>query len=760
MATTNNRHETANGNGTAKNGLIPVTEHDPIYHGRPHYYGSAAYYGEGYGSAVDQDGIDLMKLVRIVLRRWKTVLLLAIIGTLGSILYTQKATPVYRAEAELEMSVRRPKIISTEAVYEERYLDSDTIINTRFAKFRSPAMEQLAVEEYLVRYPDSGADAAQLGDTVRRRVEWRKDKKSNIVRISMDSTDPLFAAQMVNVLSYCAGELMVKENQASSDGAVKWLGDQVEEKRAALEKVEEELTADRQTSQLDALRQSKVAQGESLNALTQEKTELESQLAIRNTIAEFIRELKDSKQDLETLPPGLPKEEELKELTSRWRAADEELKQMATLYTPQHPEYQNAKLVESRARERLDSFVTISFTAVQNEVLLLERQIGQLNRRIEGLKTSTVLLEQKLATGEQRLRRLDRKYEAADYAYQALLKRMEEARLSADETTAYTKVIRDAAVPRVPVYPRKGRAWAIGIMLGLLLGAGLAFLMEFWADEITRVGDLEGFGLNILGIIPSQKNVESRGDLAKIGLTDKFSLIFEIFAGVNALISSDKYRDRTKVMLICSVLPAEGKTIVACNLAISAALNESRTLLIDADLRRPRLAKIFGIDENHPSLLEWLSTGNDALDFDHLVSRGILDHLDVITSRQLHDINPAELLGRGRLAELISWAREHYDRVIIDSPPSGLVGDSQVLANCADSVIVVSRLGKTRRRALKYALGRFAELDTPVLGCIANDVPHSLAGMFGGGGGYGYGYGGYGGGYKSYGRMEADEPGE
>jgi capsular exopolysaccharide synthesis family protein len=246
--------------------------------------------------------------------------------------------------------------------------------------------------------------------------------------------------------------------------------------------------------------------------------------------------------------------------------------------------------------------------------------------------------------------------------------------------------------------------------------------------------------------------VESRAALATIGLNDKFSHIFEIFAGINTLISAERYCDRTQVLLVCSVMPGEGKTITACNLAISSATNGKRTLLIDGDLRRPRLAKVFEVDREHPSLLEWLSNEDKSLDYAHLICSDIYKNLDLITSRPLKNINPAELIGRGHLDELIVWARKNYDRIIIDSPPFGLVGDTQALAGQADSVILISRLGVTKRRALKYALGRLVELNATILGCIANDVPHSLAGFFSGGQ-YGYTYSGK---YKAYGRDDAD----
>lgn len=726
---------------------------------RPHYYSEPAYYaGTAYGDepgGIDEEGIDLLKLFRVLLRRWHTVLIFLILGGLGALLYINVATPVYQAEAELEMSVRRPKVLNSQAVYEDNVSvrDNDIIINTRFAKFRSPTMEDMVLKEYRHRVTDDERSDKTIRTFMREQVQWSKDRKSNIVRITAQSPDARFAAQLVNVLNYCAGALMIQENQAQSDGAVQWLDAQVEEQRSQLDKVEQQLAELRKNVQLDSLSQRKTALGEALNEASAERSQVESQLESRKAIYAFVVELNQSGQDLAKLPSGLPKEQELNRLMSEWRDARYNLEQVVGVYTEEHPERRRLEQEEERARERVDEFIGIASEAVKNEIRLFERQLAQLNRRVENMEQQAVALEQQLVSGEQKLQSLERRREAADDAYRAVLKRKEEARLSADENTAFIKVVREAAVPENPVKPRKLIVLALGLFLGTGAGCLLAFVMELWADKIMLVGDLRDLRLNVLGTIPSQKNAEDRTALAAIGLKDKFSHVFEIFCGINTLVSAERYKDRTHVLLVCSVMPGEGKTISACNLAVSAAMNGTKTLLIDGDLRRPRLARIFDVPEDHPSLLEWLSGAGKALSPDELVNRGVHPSLDLITSRPCKETSPAELMGRARLGELIDWAREHYDRVIIDSPPLGLVGDTQALADQADSVIVVSRLGKTKKRALKFALGRLVELDAYVLGCIANDVPHSLSGMFQGSGDYTYGYGGYGA-YKSYGRDE------
>ncbi len=692
-----------------------------------------------------------MNLIKVVLRRWPVVVVLTMLGGVGGFVYAQRVKLIYKAQAELEMSVRRPKVINNEAIFDDSPSQNEGVIfNTRFKKFQSPAMERLATQEYFKRYPeDDSSVGGPIGKfqlaTLIADVGWYKDPSANIVNVYYFSEDPEFAAKLVNVLSYCAGLLMMQENQAMSDEAVKWLKTQLDDQREDLEEVERQVSAIRDELQLDSLEQRKAAVGQALIAVSGEREILVSTLASRKTVLSFVRELKGTDPNLEILPAGLPKEEQLNELIAKWRDAYEELQLVARRYTKLHPEYKAAADKESRAKKRMEQFIELSAKAVQNEIDLLGKQLTQVDARILSLEREALDLEQQLVSGEQRLQRLERKKEAADNAYLSMLRRMEEARLSADENMAFTKVIRNAEVPRMPVNAGKMRILASGVFVGGGAGCALVILFSLLLGKIESVTDLKDLGLRILGTIPTYKKTDSRSELATIGLRDKFCHMIEIFAGINALVSSDKYAERTKVLLVNSAMPGEGKTVSACNLAISSAMNGSRTLLIDADLRRPQIAPVFAIGEEHPSLLEWLVDGDSHLGHRELVFNNVIENLDVITSRPLKEINPAELLGRGRLAELFEWARVHYDRVIIDSPPLGMVGDAQVLANSADAVIVVSRIGKTRRRSLKFALAKFDEIDAFVFGCIANDVPYSLSGMFKGAEGYGYtsGYGSY-----------------
>ncbi|WP_168433393.1 GumC family protein [Pontiella sulfatireligans] len=694
-----------------------------------------------------------IKLLRMVLRRWYLPGALAFVGLGVGVYLAMTAVRIYKAEAEIEMSVSRPQIIKSDVVFDDggESRDIDVVFNTRFAKFRSPAMEELVTEEYFKRYSNdeyitcpSWVGLEELAYWV-RQVYWWKDGQANIVHISFECPDAEFAAQLVNVMIDCASKLMVQENKARSDGAVQWLVDQAEEQRSDLEELEQQLADLRQDLQMDSLLQRREVLSQMLGTLTQEKAQIENRLASKNTNWEYVTSWKDGNNALETLPAGLPKEERLVELIDAWRAASDELDQLATRYSEIHPRYQQAATTKARTLARLEQFVDVSAQAVENEIQLLEKQIEQMSVRIASMETELLELEMTLAAGERKVQKFERKRDAAEVSYLSVLERTESTRLAAEQDTAFVKILRAAEIPIIPVAPDKKKIVITCIFVALLFGAGLAVLIEFLMDRITSVNDLKEYNLNILGALPSDKLVKSRAELATASIRDKFGPMVEVFAGINGIMLSEAFKSRSKVVVVCSVSPGEGKTVSACNLATSSARNGAKTLLIDGDLRRPRIAEVFAVDEKHPSLFEWFFNSDTGLDHAHLISSNVIEDLDLITSRPLKESNPATILGRKELVALINWARLHYDRVIIDSPPLGPVGDGMILASHADSVILVSRIGKTSRRKLKLVLSRLIKVDVYILGCIANDVPYSLAGKFGGAEGYGYGQG-----YKSY----------
>ncbi|MDG9744690.1 MULTISPECIES: CpsD/CapB family tyrosine-protein kinase [Leuconostoc] len=193
-------------------------------------------------------------------------------------------------------------------------------------------------------------------------------------------------------------------------------------------------------------------------------------------------------------------------------------------------------------------------------------------------------------------------------------------------------------------------------------------------------------------------------------------------------------RGEIKTLLISSALPSEGKSTVTSNLAIVYAQQGKKVLLVDADLRRPTVAVSFGLNRNSAGLTNYL--GDNHKEISDVVHRTAMDNLDVVPSGPIPP-NPAELLGSGRMTELVTQLKSQYDLIIFDVPPFLMVTDAQVLMSKADGVAIVINGGKTNKGALQRTNEILKIAEAPVLGFIYNDQSRRKKG----GSGYGYGYG-------------------
>jgi capsular exopolysaccharide synthesis family protein len=292
--------------------------------------------------------------------------------------------------------------------------------------------------------------------------------------------------------------------------------------------------------------------------------------------------------------------------------------------------------------------------------------------------------------------------------------------------------------------------FAAGIVLSLGLGFLFVLVLDHLEDTIVSLSDIETrLSLKVLAVLPHIRR-KKREDVAKFIAENKYSQFAEAVAGLRNLLDSPRYAEMNRVLLVMSTQPGEGKSITSCSLAISNAQARRKTLLVDFDLRRPRLAKVWDIkdlDKEH-SFSHNLQSGK-ACDFNALVRNTSVENLDVIVSLQPDGVDPASIMGSGIVPDFFAWARENYERVIIDSPPFGVVGDVMTLANIVDGVIIMCCPDRTHFRPIQSTSRNLAEAGATVLGVVVNDVETGSMSGFSSHGSYGYGYRKYG--YGSYG---------
>ena len=297
-----------------------------------------------------------------------------------------------------------------------------------------------------------------------------------------------------------------------------------------------------------------------------------------------------------------------------------------------------------------------------------------------------------------------------------------------------------AAVPTVPVSPKVKLNLALGLLVGLGLGAGGALLRAQLDTRIRHTADVETLtGRAPLGVVPFDAGAKAQPLVSSAQSSPRA----EAFKTLRTNLRFTDVDNPPKTIVITSALPHEGKSTTACNVALTLALNGSRVVLVEADLRQPRASNYLGLDST-VGLTNVLVGQHTLADVLVSVQGGLLTLLPAGPIPP----NPSELLGSLHLAALIKALAGSYDHVIIDAAPLLPVTDAAVLSSAVDGAIVVVRHGKTTRDELQRALQALEAANGRVLGTVVNFAPRPTRKGRGRGYGYGYGYG-----YGSYGKA-------
>ncbi|MBF4162524.1 polysaccharide biosynthesis tyrosine autokinase [Nocardioides acrostichi] len=300
------------------------------------------------------------------------------------------------------------------------------------------------------------------------------------------------------------------------------------------------------------------------------------------------------------------------------------------------------------------------------------------------------------------------------------------------KTTAPIKatVVDDAALPTAPSSPQPVRNLGLAVVLGLLLGVGLAVLREVLDTTVKTPEDLEALSSTLLGRVPFDSSAKKSGLVTALPSHAPRVEAFRVLRTNLQFVDVDA---QNKVYVVTSALPSEGKTSTSINLALTLASAGARTLLIEGDLRRPKASAQLGIDNAIGVTTALLGR----VGWKDAVQRHEESGLDVLPSGAIPP-NPAELIQSHAMATLLTEVRATYDVVIFDAPPLLPVVDAALIASQVDGAIVVAKFGGTTRDQLEEAADRLEGVGAHISGAVLNMTP---ANARRGGYGYGYGYG-------------------
>jgi len=715
---------------------------------------------------------DMWRIVRK--RKWMVVSLTVIVTTVvaiemirarsiyqaSTLVEIEKVTPTATKNGELvvrdsdldslktkmlmvkSQPVLKDVVVSLRLTQDPRFIEKDSsrpLIPTLKRMFRLASSEPTeASQEDPANGDIDGPDQGTIESYALILDKWLTVdlvRDTRAVKISYPHTDPGEAAAIANQVAKSFMDLSFKNQTAQFTDTSDWLDRSTRELKAKVEQAEQALA--------DYTREHHIFSTDGKETLTTEKL---SRLHDQLTRAQTDRLLKQSLYDelkaghIAQLPESYV-DPSLNALRSKLADLQIQAGDLSVKYGPKNPH-----LVE------INQQVAIAQQQIDSGMAALERKLkGEYDRAQSDEKTLTTALDEIKGEAERenqdaiQFTILRQEVETAKGLYTDFLLKTNQANLQVAEQHLNMRVIQPALVPRVPVSPLRKTNVAIAFILSLGAGLGLTFFLEYLDNTIKSVEDITRYiQLPALGVIPvigmsSQRHLKGKSNGTRRS-TNGNSLVARSNGTAMALskqvvsmeshsAAAEAYRAlRTSVLLssagrpprtllVTSAQPGEGKTTTAVNTAISLAQLGSEVLIIDADLRRPSVHKVFGADPSR-GLSTYLSRD---VDVDGLIQKQPFPHLSVIASGPIPP-NPAELISSERMQNLVNQLSERYDHIVIDSPPLINVTDPVILSTIVDGVMLVVSWGKSTRDACKRVRNELSSVGAKVFGVVLNSV--------------------------------------
>ncbi len=709
-------------------------------------------------------------LVRVAKQYWWIPVLASALATTTGYFYTQRQPRVYQASARIEYNPApaSPLGRSVEDVANPvsnywlaiRYFETQNLILTSRGLLERVA-RRLGLEEES-RFSAGNASpelspVERAALSLQRKISVHPIENTQLVEIRATDTDPAFAADIANAVCDEYLAKTVEDHMSATVDAIDWLSDQLNDVRSRLIESEQALHNFKKDNAIVSVsmedRQNLVA-----SDMTRFGDELATVRARRVTLEARVEQLRGL-----TNPKALAaflggEDGNLGRIATELSDLEAKRGRLETRFGPNHPTLvelnQDIESTSAELRRAHESLVTAH-----------EAQLAQVYAMEKGFRAALAEANQRgldLNRKSMEFERLQRTQVNNENLYQMLLKRSTETDLTRMVNFSHVRVVDRALQPQRHIFPRLSVNLAAFFAIGLLLGVGLALLLGRLDHTLRTVEELKDLGVSVIGVTPralaeqsglialpqtrrSRRRAErSPNEPASVASRTRRDLLVHHHAGAAAAEAIRSLRtallfasiDRPlRTLVVTSPKPGEGKTTLAVNLAVAFAQSTKKVLLVDADLRRPRIHQTFGVDNSIG--LTNLIAGVGQLE-DALLATDI-PGLALLTSGPLPP-TPSEMLHAPGFSQTLAELKARFDLIIFDTPPVVPVTDASVLAAEMDGTLLVVRSKVSTRDALLSALDSLGRVRARLLGVALNEA-ESPAGRYGKGYGYGYGYG-------------------
>jgi capsular exopolysaccharide synthesis family protein len=668
------------------------------------------------------DGIDVQEIIHVLVSKaWLIILCLILAGVAGGA-YISRSPRIFASREVIQVEQAAQKVIAIQEVHQEELQGNEIIKTIEQNLISLTLLDRVAKENHL------NEEGAQLAGRVTAKIR----AGTRLIEITAEDQKP----EMAQAIAHSVVKEFIRQNVEtrtdSTQVASEFLIQEAQRLKARLEKSEQALQQYKEQTQAVSLEDRQNITVEKLKDLNQRVTEAKTErLRLESDRAE-VEKLQGDFARLDTIASvaANPMLIEFKRSLASQEAA---VAALGERYLAKNPKLIQAKSQLAMLQARLPAEITRAAAGVVSAYEASRSTEQKFEQALREQEQAALALGQLSIPYHVMVREGD-----SDRAlYESVLKRMKETDVTRGFEQNNIRIIENAPLPKRPIRPDKMRLMLLALAGGLAAGLGLAFGLNALDSSFKTVDKAERvLNLPILGAIPRNAN---DGPLV---FDDVTSAAAEAFRTLRTSLSLLGKAELRKVTLFTSAVPAEGKTFCAINHAISLAQQGLRTLLIDADLRRPSVSTTLLHKAVTPGLSDLLA-GQSV--FELSVHQAEQANLFVLPAGS-RTPNPAELLSRSDLGALIAQAASQFDRIVIDTAPVNAVSDTLLLVEHAQSVCLVVRAGSTARKAVLRASATLTAAGHRPVGVIVNRLT-----IRGGGYYYHYSHGEYG---KTYGAVE------
>jgi polysaccharide biosynthesis transport protein len=661
------------------------------------------------------DDIRIDDVLRILFRRRWVIAALVCLSLGIAAVYNYLSPRIYEARARVLIEPTSEDVVPFRSSAGEDVGRNDYFI-TQLDVLRSQALARETLRRANLLSSDPTRQPGQVGMFLASlAVSTSKSEagESRVVNVAFRSEDADLAAQMANGLAQAYLDQNLDLRRQGNLAAAKWLNQRLDELRRDVSSTEGALQQYRQQKDAVSLddRQNIVVQkfGQLNGALTSARTDRVQ----KQTLYQQLVAIQESGAPLDTFPPILSNTF-IQGLKAELAGLQRERLQLAERLGDLHPDMIKVNTAIENAQSRLNAEIAKVVQGIKNDYSNAVANEQGLASALDAQKQEVLNLNQK-SIGYNALQR---DATSTQQTFTTVLQRAKETELAAELQTNNIKILDVAEVPRSPVLPRTRLNLAMALFGGGFFAVALVFGMDRLNPRIVEPDDVSSaLGLPLLGVAP---RVAGLGNRAATLNDLPFSFQEAIRNVRTQLFLSPHAAGVARSFAVTSAKPGEGKTIVASNLAVSMAMAGRRTLLVDADLRRPRLHDVFNVSKS-PGLSDVITAESRPSE---AVAQSSIKGLFILPAGA--DVQtPADLLDSDRLERLIQGFRQVFDVVVMDCPPVMAVADASILANAATAVVFVVGSGSTSCDVAQAALDRLASVKARVVGAVLNkaDLP-------------------------------------